>query len=158
MKKITSCTLIFICLIICSYCGNAQAVSNTVRLSPTLNHIAIYVTKLQTSTAFYQQIVQLDTIPEPFHDGKHTWFIIGPKSHLHLIEGAATATVHDKHSHLCFSVTSLKSFIEMLDKNNIDYENWAGDKKGVTLRVDAVQQIYFKDPDGYWIEINDATK
>lgn len=158
MKKIACCSLIFICLTVCSFCSKAQAVSNNVRLSPTLNHIALYVTNLQTSTAFYQQIVQLDTIPEPFHDGKHTWFNIGPKSHLHLIEGAVAATTHDKHSHLCFSVTSLKSFIDMLDKKNIEYENWAGDKKGVTLRVDAVQQIYFKDPDGYWIEINDATK
>ena len=158
MKKIIYSSSIFICLFVFSSCINAQAVSSNVRLSPTLNHIALYVTNLQTSTAFYQQIVQLDTIPEPFHDGKHTWFGIGPKSHLHLIEGAAAATAHDKNSHLCFSVTSLKNYISMLDKNNIDYENWAGDKKGVTLRVDAVQQIYFKDPDGYWIEINDATK
>ena len=158
MKKIASCSLICICFIFSNYCVKAQAVENKARLSPKLNHIALYVTNLQTSTAFYQQIIQLDTIPEPFHDGKHTWFSIGPKSHLHLIEGAAAATAHDKHSHLCFSVTSLKSFIGWLDKNNLEYENWAGDKKGVTLRVDAVQQIYFKDPDGYWIEINDATK
>ena len=46
----------------------------------------------------------------------------------------------------------------MLDKNNIDYESWTGDKKGVTLRVDNVKQIYFQDPDGYWIEVNDAMK
>jgi lactoylglutathione lyase len=26
----------------------------------------------------------------------------------------------------------------------------------ITTRVDGVKQIYFKDPDGYWIEINDA--
>ena len=82
MKKITGCSLISICFIICSYCVKSQAVENKVRLSPTLNHIALYVTNLKTSTAFYQQIVQLDTIPEPFHDGKHTWFSIGPKSHL----------------------------------------------------------------------------
>jgi len=26
----------------------------------------------------------------------------------------------------------------------------------VTNRVDGVHQIYLKDPDGYWLEINDA--
>ena len=38
----------------------------------------------------------------------------------------------------------------------IAYENWAGEKSAVTKRVDGVQQIYFQDPDGYWIEVNDA--
>jgi lactoylglutathione lyase len=31
-----------------------------------------------------------------------------------------------------------------------------GEKMAITNRVDGVKQIYFKDPDGYWIEINDA--
>jgi lactoylglutathione lyase len=26
----------------------------------------------------------------------------------------------------------------------------------VTNRVDGVKQFYFKDPDAYWLEINDA--
>jgi lactoylglutathione lyase len=47
-------------------------------------------------------------------------------------------------------------FIKVLEKNNIGYENWAGEKNAVTNRVDGVKQIYFKDPDGYWVEINDA--
>jgi lactoylglutathione lyase len=36
-----------------------------------LNHIAVYVVDLKISTAFYKDIVGLDTIPEPFHDGRH---------------------------------------------------------------------------------------
>lgn len=121
-----------------------------------LNHIAHYVVDLKTSTAFYSNIIGLDTIPEPFHDGKHTWFGVGPKSHLHLIEGAKEIEQHDKNSHLCFSVASVPGFIKVLEKNKIEYENWAGEKMTVTNRVDGVKQIYFKDPDGYWIEINDA--
>ena len=122
----------------------------------TLNHIALYVVDLKTSTSFYQNIIGLDTIPEPFHDGRHTWFSIGHKSHLHLIQGAKTKTEREKNTHLCFSVASVTDFILVLKKNNIEYENWAGEKGAVTNRVDGVKQIYFKDPDGYWIEINDA--
>ncbi len=122
----------------------------------SLNHIAVYVVDLKISTAFYKDIIGLDTIPEPFHDGRHTWFSIGVKSHLHLISGAASKTVHDKNAHLCFSVTSVPEFIINLGKNKIEYEDWAGGKMKVTNRVDGVKQIYFKDPDGYWIEINDA--
>lgn len=121
---------------------------------PVLNHIALYVKDLKKSTAFYQDIIQIDTIAEPFHDGRHTWFGIGADSHLHLIEGAAEITVHDKNGHLCFSVPSVEAVIKRLDKNNIVYYNWAGDKKSVTTRVDGIKQIYFNDPDGYWVEIN----
>jgi len=121
-----------------------------------LNHIAVYVVDLKTSTAFYKDIVGLDTIPEPFHDGRHTWFSVGVKSHLHIISGATTKKEHDKNSHLCFSVPSVAEFVKVLEKNKVDYENWTGEKKTVTTRVDGVKQIYFKDPDGYWIEINDA--
>lgn len=126
------------------------------KIKPSLNHIAVYVVNLQTSTAFYRDIVGLDTIPEPFHDGRHTWFSIGPKSHLHVISGATQKTEHDKNAHLCFTVPSVTDFIAVLKNNNITFESWAGEKNTFTNRVDGVKQIYFRDPDGYWVEINDA--
>jgi lactoylglutathione lyase len=122
----------------------------------SLNHMAFYVVDLKISTAFYHDIIGLDSIPEPFHDGRHTWFSIGPKSHLHLIQGAKNKTEHEKNTHLCFSISSVETFTAVLKKNNVEYENWAGEKNAVTNRVDGVKQIYFRDPDGYWIEINDA--
>ncbi|MEI9955877.1 MAG: hypothetical protein WDM90_06100 [Ferruginibacter sp.] len=64
--------------------------------------------------------------------------------------------IQDKNIHLCFTVASVETFIKVLEQNKIAYENWAGDKMTVTKRVDGVKQIYFKDPDGYWLEINDA--
>jgi lactoylglutathione lyase len=128
----------------------------TAQTTPRVNHIAFYVVNLKTSTAFYKDIVGLDTIPEPFHDGRHTWFLIGPKAHLHIISGAKEKTPKDKNSHLCFSVPSVPEFVEVLRKNNIPFENWAGEKNTWTNRVDGVKQIYFQDPDGFWLEINDA--
>ncbi len=121
----------------------------------TLNHIAVYVTDLSKSTVFYQGIIGLDTIPEPFHDGKHTWFKVAEYSHLHLIQGATGPSPLTKNSHICFSVTSMEGMINTLKKAGVVYEDWAGKKGSVTLRVDGIHQIYLKDPDGYWIEIND---
>jgi lactoylglutathione lyase len=134
----------------------ANASGQTNKPKARLNHIAIYVYDLQKSTDFYSKIIGLDTIPEPFHDGKHTWFSIGDKSHLHVIQGAAAGLSHEKNNHLCFSIVSVENFISILDKNNIEYENWPGQKKSIQLRPDGVKQIWFKDPNGYWIEINDA--
>lgn len=124
--------------------------------TPRLNHIAFYVADLKISTDFYMKVVGLDTIPEPFHDGRHTWFLIGPKSHLHIISGAKINLPKEKNTHLCFTVPSVDDFIPRLKQYNIAYENWAGEKSAITNRVDGVKQIYFQDPDGYWLEVNDA--
>lgn len=121
-----------------------------------LNHVAFYVTDLSKSTDFYMNIIGLDSIPEPFHDGKHTWLSIGYKSHLHLIAGNKGGTVRDKNSHLCFSVPDVGLFVEKLNKAGIAFEDWLGKKQSVTNRVDGVKQLYLEDPDGFWIEINDA--
>ena len=122
--------------------------------TPVVNHIALYVVDLQKAAAFYREVIGLDTIPEPFHDGKHAWFSMSEHSHVHVISGATAAVVHDKNNHLCFSVPSMEEFISRLKKNNIQFENWAGEKGVVQNRVDGVKQIWFKDPDNYWIEIN----
>ena len=41
-----------------------------------------------------------------------------------------------------------------LDQMGIKYGNYSGEEKKIALRPDQVQQIYFQDPDGYWIEVN----
>lgn len=124
--------------------------------SPILEHIAVYVHDLKVSARFYKEILLLDTIPEPFHDGRHTWFSIGGKSQLHLISGAAAGLEHDKNSHLCFRVPSMDAFIGRLHVAGVSYEDWPGKPQTITTRPDGVHQIYFKDPDGWWIEVNDA--
>lgn len=121
---------------------------------PVLNHIAVYVKDLKVSSAFYSDVIGLDTIPEPFHDGKHTWYSVSDVSHLHIIQGAKEIITHDKNTHLCFSVPSVEDMIARLNKNKIPYESWIGEKMSVTTRVDGIKQLYFVDPDGYWIEIN----
>jgi len=117
--------------------------------------MALSVYNLEKSTQFYRDVLQLDTVPEPFHDGKHTWLRVGPNSYLHLIEGAPAILEHDIATHTCFSVPSVTEFIARLDRFKIPYRNWQGEAQQVTLRVDGVKQIYLQDPDGHWIEIND---
>lgn len=140
-------------LIIAAFCNlGTRAVAQ--KKTPVLNHVALYVVDLKKSAAFYQNILGIDTVPEPFHDGKHTWLKIGSYSTLHLIEGAKEMVVHEKSHHMCFSVPSLEEFMARLEKEKIFYTNLKGDGKTPNVRVDGVKQIYLKDPDGYWLEVN----
>ena len=152
MRRIYIClSVLFICMTGVQFKVNAQNKQN-----PILNHIALYVFDLQKSTGFYRDVLQLEVIPEPFKDGRHTWFKLGEYSQLHLIQGAKEVIIHEKSSHLCFSVSSVQDFIAELDKYNINRINMKGDSKSPTVRPDGVLQIYFQDPDGYWLEVNDA--
>jgi len=123
--------------------------------SPSMDHIALYVFDLDKSAEFYKNVMKFEVIPEPFHDDKHVWFRIGSHSKLHIIKGAASVTDHDINSHFAYHVTDLKKFMQHLDKLKVKYGNWAGDEKATQARPDGVTQIYLKDPDNYWIEVND---
>lgn len=124
--------------------------------APRFNHAAFYVIDLKVSANFYRDVVGLKEIPEPFRDGKHAWFEIGPKMALHVISGAEKILPKEKRSHLCLSVPSVDVFAARLARAKVTYEDLAGTKGAVTRRPDGVNQIYFQDPDGNWIEINDA--
>ncbi|CAN5499409.1 hypothetical protein BH10BAC2_BH10BAC2_28490 [soil metagenome] len=121
-----------------------------------INHLAIYVVDLQKSGDFYMNIVGLDSMPEPFHDGKHTWLRMGPKASLHIIQGADMPKEYYKNNHICFSVASVEAFTAVLKNKGIVFEDLSGNKNVFSKRPDGVKQIWFQDPDGYWLEINDA--
>ena len=143
--------LLFVLIFVaCTLSSNAQA-----KKPVMLNHIAVYVKDLPTMTEFYRTIVGIDTMPEPFHDGKHTWFPIAEHSQLHLIKGAKEVTQQNKNAHLCFTVSSVDEFVKKLIAAGIHYEDWPGKANAITTRVDGVKQVYFQDPENYWVEIND---
>ena len=121
---------------------------------PEFNHIAIYVVDLQKSAEFYEKVIGLEKIPEPFHDGRHVWFRMGEHSQLHVVSGAKEVAAHEIDLHFSFRVASVPDFIARLDKAGVKYRSFKGDGK-TTARPDGVTQIYFQDPDGYWIEVND---
>ncbi|WP_202910369.1 VOC family protein [Hymenobacter sediminis] len=125
------------------------------QVRPAVNHVALYVYDLQKSTAFYQNVLGLKPIPEPFHDGRHAWFRMGPHSQLHLIQGAARVEDHAKDTHLAFRVKDLRKFMARLDQSATRYSSWTGEAKQTTARPDGVKQVYLQDPDNFWIEVND---
>jgi lactoylglutathione lyase len=117
------------------------------------NHIALYVTDLKRSTAFYRDVIGAELIADPFKDDRHVWLKIGEHNQLHLIAGSQKT--HPGNSHFAFSVASVREFVSALGKAGIGYDDGHGGAGKVRLRADGVKQIYFQDPDGYWIEVNE---
>ncbi len=122
---------------------------------PQFNHTTIYVVDMNKSADFYEKVMQLEKIAEPFHDNRHIWLKIGEHCQLHIVQGAESMTRHDINIHLAFSVPSVEEFAKHLDEMNVKYGNWKQDSKEPQVRPDGIKQIYFQDPDGYWIEVND---
>lgn len=119
------------------------------------NHTTIYVTDLDKSADFYEHVIQIAKIAEPFHDNAHIWFKAGDHFQLHVVKGAKEQIPHDINIHLAFSTPSLPAFMKHLDEMHVKYGNWKGDQGQTQMRPDKVSQIYLQDPDGYWIEVND---
>lgn len=121
-----------------------------------INHIAIHVANLGRSRTFYEEVLRLKAVEEPFKDGLHAWYAIGAGASVHLIEEPSLIppTEISKTNHLCFSVQDMNAFIENLNRKNWPFENWAGEQGQIHIRPDGIQQIFFRDPDHYWIEVN----
>ena len=130
-------------LFISTFQANAQ--QNKVHI----NHTAIYVIDIQKTGSFYSDIIGLDTVPEPFHDGKHIWYSTGAHSMLHVIQGATEKRAYYKNQHTCFTVPDFNAFLDKLKAANWTWEDVAGKKNAITTRIDGVHQIWLQDPDGY---------
>jgi lactoylglutathione lyase len=147
-------TIILLFLIFILNLMGIFAQSNTDEIQVTINHVAISVTDLEESEQFYRDVIGLKQIEEPFGVGRHAWFDMG-HSELHVIRAADERKVRDRSNHLCFSVNDMEGFIEKIRSHGIEFTDAAGNQGEINIRPDGIQQIYFTDPDGYWIEIND---
>ena len=120
------------------------------------DHVALHVRDLQRSAEFYRQVLQLETIGEPFKDGRHLWLRLGVHQQLHLIGGASKSNADDIDVHFALRVTSLQEFCTHLAQLKVKYFSTRREEGLATTRPDGVKQVYLQDPDGYWIEVNDS--
>jgi lactoylglutathione lyase len=122
------------------------------------DHQAIHVRDVPKSVRFYETVLGLTRIPDPFEDTVLAWLDLGHGLALHVIGGAAYARQDDIHIHLALSVPNIADFIRHLDSLHVPFANSRSAARQVTTRRDGVKQIYLQDPDGYWIEVNDAPR
>ncbi|MDO6440418.1 VOC family protein [Cyclobacterium sp. 1_MG-2023] len=122
-----------------------------------VNHVAIYAKDLKETNQFYEEVIGLPKIEDPFKDHLHTWFGMGYGLSIHVIEREVPWKEQniDRTNHLCFCVKDMDAFINKLKDKNVPFGNSKGLNGKVNLRPDGIHQIFFQDPNGYWLEIND---
>ena len=118
------------------------------------DHLAIHVADQDASVAFYQGAFGLAEIPNPVNGPR--WFDLGNGLSLHIIPGRTDPLITSKSVHLALRVASIDKLTAYLDGQKIGWQDWNGAQGKVRLRPDGVSQIYLRDPDGYWLEVNEA--
>ena len=116
------------------------------------NHLAIQVEDVERSARFYTDVLGLERMaaqPSP----TIVWLGTGGFE-LHLIGGRTQPVQVPREVHLAFRVSDLQPVTARLDSNRVSWGSFAGEAGIISKRVDGVLQIYFRDPDGYWIELN----
>ena len=125
--------------------------------SMKFNHQALLVNDLNQSGDFYNNILGFEEIEVGAgQNPPKRWFKSDDGMEIHLISTKDKLKSIPKGVHMAFSVKNFDLFINNLKGNNIAYGNWRGDENQIQLRNDGYKQIFFQDPQGYWIEVNNV--
>lgn len=122
----------------------------------TFNHMALSVKDVDVSVAFYKKVVQLEEITNRTAMEGIRWLSLGEDKELHIISRVKEPVSINKAVHLALTTQNFDAFVMHLDDLKIAYSDWPGKPQTVNVRADGIKQVYFKDPDGYWIEINNS--
>lgn len=124
----------------------------------TLNHVALSVKDVDRSAEFYKKILTLPEITNKTKVDGIRWFSLGDGKELHLISTIKDSVTINKAVHFALTTANFDALVKMLDQKKFTYSDWPGTINKVSIRADGVKQIFFQDPDGYWIEVNSAAQ
>ncbi|MBU2920524.1 VOC family protein [Winogradskyella psychrotolerans] len=123
----------------------------------SFNHIALAVKDVNTSIEFYQKALQLKEIKNTASNSKTRWLSLSDGKQLHLIPRPNSEIKINKAVHFALATSNIDAFIKHLEDLKIEYSDWLNTPNKDYIRKDGIKQVYFQDPNGYWIEINDDT-
>jgi lactoylglutathione lyase len=124
----------------------------------TFNHIALSVKDVDRAADFYKKVLNLNEITNKTKIEGIRWISLGEGKELHLISILKESVTINKALHFALTTANFDSFIKVLDEMKISYSDWPGNPQKINIRADGIKQIFFQDPDGYWIEVNSVVQ
>ncbi|MBL0340854.1 MAG: VOC family protein [Bacteroidetes bacterium] len=123
-------------------------------LNFTFNHLALSVRDVNISAEFYSKVLNLKEITNRTKMEGIRWFSMGEGKELHLISIVNEPVTINKAIHIALTTSDFDTFVNKLESMKIAYSDWPGIPQKVNIRADGIKQIFFQDPDGYWVEVN----
>jgi catechol 2,3-dioxygenase-like lactoylglutathione lyase family enzyme len=127
-----------------------------------LHHVAVIVTDLPRSLAFYQNLFGLTITERPPFKVRGAWLACGPLQ-VHLIVNPLgsfrTGNIDGDDSHLAFRTDDFDGVLSTLTANGFHEDAPEGDPTRVMVRRNGpagFPQLFLLDPDRNIIEINGA--
>ena len=115
-----------------------------------VNHVARTTKRLEESHRFYIEVMGCREVSRPAFSFRGFWLYVAGIQ-FHLIEDLTTPdpheTINPRDNHVAFAVKDLDAMEEKLQEQGIPYR-----RNVITDRQ--IHQIFFRDPDGWVIEIS----
>jgi catechol 2,3-dioxygenase-like lactoylglutathione lyase family enzyme len=121
-----------------------------------LDHIALLVRDLDESVAFYTALPGIKGIANPMGGTEIRWLECASGQRFHLQAGDIAAVHVEKQTHFAFSTAHFDAAVLALKAAGLVYGDFKGVQNAINLRPDGMRAVFLQDPNGYWIEINDA--
>jgi lactoylglutathione lyase len=112
-----------------------------------LNHVAIHVADVERSSAFYRDVLRLESMSRPAFDFPGAWFRLGANQELHLIgKRDIPVTAGNRNNHFALRVDDIAAWEKHVEAAGAEFRP----KK---RRPDGAWQVFLRDPDGHVIEL-----
>jgi catechol 2,3-dioxygenase-like lactoylglutathione lyase family enzyme len=123
------------------------------------DHQALPVNNLKITGDFYRDILGFKDIPTLVGTkDSHRWLANYEGKEIHLIFSNDEIQKTPKQIHMAFSPLDFEKFIDHLKMNNVVFTNYKLKAGVVQVRNDGIKQLWIRDPQGYWIEINSTNQ
>ena len=123
------------------------------------DHQALPVNNLKITGDFYRDILGFKDIPTLVGTkDSHRWRANYEGKEIHLIFSNEEIQKTPKQIHMAFSPLDFEKFIDHLKMNNVVFTNYKLKAGVVQVRNDGIKQLWIRDPQGYWIEINSTNQ
>ncbi|HEY1692306.1 MAG TPA: VOC family protein [Polyangiaceae bacterium] len=122
-----------------------------------LEHVSLHVADDVVSVRFYRDVLGMREIPSA--SPQRRWLAFGRGGELHIAGGRTAPVQGDDEVHFALACEDLEPIMKRLAEHQVAWYGSDDRPGGVSrTRTDGVRQIYLRDPDGYWIEVNDSLR